>query len=82
MSGNLELRIRERAHAIWEREGRPEGREVAHWHMAAAEIAAEAAPARKARPAKAVDATEAKAAAPKRAAAARASAPSRSQKTD
>jgi hypothetical protein len=80
MSGNLELRIRERAHAIWEREGRPEGREVAHWHMAAAEIAAEAAPARKARPAKA--AADSKEPAPKRAAAARASAPSRSRKTD
>jgi Protein of unknown function (DUF2934) len=82
MSGNLELRIRERAHAIWEREGRPEGREVAHWQMAAAEIAAEAAPARKPRPAKAAAAAETKEPALKRAAAARASAPSRSRKTD
>jgi hypothetical protein len=81
MSGNLELRIRERAHAIWEREGRPEGREVEHWHMAAAEIAAEVAPARKTRT-KAAGATEAKEPAPKRAAAARATAPSRSRKTD
>ena len=79
MSGDEELRIRERAHAIWEREGRPEGREVAHWHMAAAEVAAEVPPARKARAAKS-EATEPKA--PKRVAAARASAPSRSRKTD
>jgi Protein of unknown function (DUF2934) len=76
MSGNLELRIRERAHRIWVREGQPQGRDVAHWHMAAAEIAAEtAAPARKA------DAAAAKKPrAPKRAAAARAATPSKSRK--
>ena len=27
-------RIRKRAHEIWEEEGRPEGRHVAHWHQA------------------------------------------------
>ena len=55
MIGNQELRIRERAHVIWEREGRPEGRATAHWQMAAAEIAAEASakPAGKAPRAKA-----------------------------
>ena len=36
-----EHRIRERAYAIWEREGRPEGREHEHWLRAEAEIAAE-----------------------------------------
>ena len=39
--------IRERAHQIWEREGRPEGRHLEHWEMASAEIAAEAKPAKK-----------------------------------
>jgi len=39
--------IRARAHQIWEREGRPEGRHLEHWEMANAEIAAEAKPAKK-----------------------------------
>jgi hypothetical protein len=39
--------IRARAHQIWEREGRPEGRHLEHWEMASAEIAAEAKPAEK-----------------------------------
>ncbi|WP_236025250.1 DUF2934 domain-containing protein [Arenibaculum pallidiluteum] len=34
-------RIAARAYAIWEKEGRPEGRDVEHWHRAADEIAAE-----------------------------------------
>ena len=34
-------RIRARAHAIWEGEGRPEGRDAEHWHQAAAEVDAE-----------------------------------------
>jgi hypothetical protein len=38
-------RIRERAHAIWDREGRPEGRDVEHWQAASAEIDAEDAAA-------------------------------------
>jgi DUF2934 family protein len=80
MSGNLEARIRERAHKIWEREGRPQGREVAHWQMAAAEVAAEtAAPAAKAAKIGS-EAADKPAREPKRAAAARASAPSRSRK--
>jgi len=37
--------IRARAHQIWEREGRPEGRHLEHWDMASAEIAAETKPA-------------------------------------
>jgi hypothetical protein len=39
--------IRARAHQIWEREGRPDGRHLEHWEMASAEIAAEAKPAAK-----------------------------------
>lgn len=31
-------RIRERAHAIWEREGRPHGRQEEHWRQASQEI--------------------------------------------
>ncbi len=33
-----EDRIRERAYAIWEREGRPEGRREAHWEQARQEL--------------------------------------------
>lgn len=38
-------RIRQRAHAIWEEEGRPEGREYSHWLRARAAIRAEEADA-------------------------------------
>lgn len=34
-------RIRQRAHEIWEREGRPQGREQEHWDRASREIDAE-----------------------------------------
>ncbi|HYC03004.1 MAG TPA: DUF2934 domain-containing protein [Azospirillaceae bacterium] len=34
-------RIRQRAHQIWESEGRPEGREQAHWDMARELVAQE-----------------------------------------
>ena len=50
MITELEHRIRERAHMIWEREGRPADRAEAHWMTASAEIAAEAAPAAKPKP--------------------------------
>lgn len=49
---DLQERIRERAQAIWEREGRPEGRHEDHWGQAEKEINAEHAadqPRRKAR---------------------------------
>lgn len=36
-----EERIRRRAHEIWEREGRPHGREQEHWDQAVQEIEAE-----------------------------------------
>lgn len=41
MSEDLESRIRRRAYQIWEREGRPEGREADHWTLAKEEIAIE-----------------------------------------
>ena len=36
----LEHRIRERAYALWEAEGRPDGKREAHWNEAWREIAA------------------------------------------
>ncbi len=38
----LHVAIRERAHAIWEREGRPEDRALDHWLEAEREVRAEA----------------------------------------
>lgn len=38
---NHEERIRQRAHSIWEQEGRPEGRHEAHWDQACRECAEE-----------------------------------------
>ncbi len=40
-NGNLEQRIRERAHSLWEADGRPEGRADEYWERARALIAAE-----------------------------------------
>lgn len=42
-TGPDDPRVRERAYAIWEREGRPEGRHIDHWRQAAREIAEEEA---------------------------------------
>lgn len=39
---DAEEAIRERAYAIWEEEGRPHGKDLDHWHRAAAEINAPA----------------------------------------
>ena len=33
--------IRERAYALWEQDGRPEGRSLVHWSQAESEIGAE-----------------------------------------
>ena len=41
MQDDREARIRERAHAIWVAEGRPDGQDQAHWERAAADIDAE-----------------------------------------
>lgn len=38
MAENLEQRIRERAHALWEKEGRPQGRDQDHWRQARREM--------------------------------------------
>ncbi len=39
MTAETEQLIRDHAHRIWEGEGRPEGRALAHWAMAEAEVA-------------------------------------------
>jgi hypothetical protein len=58
MDWKLEARIRERAYQLWEREGRPEGRDFDHWTRAVAEVSAEEggdkgpAPAKQAAPKK------------------------------
>jgi hypothetical protein len=41
--GDLEAKIRARAHEIWEHEGRPAGRAEAHWEQARREIEFDAA---------------------------------------
>lgn len=38
MIGDREEEIRKRAREIWEAEGRPDGRDIAHWEQAKAEI--------------------------------------------
>jgi uncharacterized protein YjbJ (UPF0337 family) len=40
-SGDRERRIRDRAYELWEQEGRPDGREHAHWREAESAIDAE-----------------------------------------
>lgn len=39
---NLEVRIRERAYQIWEREGRPDGKHLEHWRRAEQEVKSQA----------------------------------------
>lgn len=46
MSHDREAAIREKARAIWEREGRPDGHHERHWIEAEREISAEAEPAK------------------------------------
>ncbi|WP_025291649.1 DUF2934 domain-containing protein [Sphingomonas sanxanigenens] len=41
MSDDRERRVRDRAYALWEREGRPAGRQDEHWFRASREIEAE-----------------------------------------
>jgi hypothetical protein len=41
MTEDREDRIRKRAHEIWEREGRPEGRQEEHWRQASQEVGEE-----------------------------------------
>jgi Protein of unknown function (DUF2934) len=42
MAQDREQRVRARAYEIWEREGRPRGRDQDHWYQAERELAAEA----------------------------------------
>lgn len=52
MDSDVEELVRRRAYAIWESEGRPEGRREEHWHRARGEMhGLEDAPASAARPA-------------------------------
>lgn len=70
MSDDRQHRIRQRAHAIWERHGHPHGADREHWHQATQEIDAEDAAAAK-KPARAAKAkTNSAASAPAKAAAA------------
>lgn len=39
MDSEREAQVRERAYEIWESEGRPDGRDAAHWERAEREIA-------------------------------------------
>tara|TARA_B100000678_G_C18049795_1_gene438185 strand:+ start:115 stop:399 length:285 start_codon:yes stop_codon:yes gene_type:complete len=69
-SDDMEQQIRNRAYAIWQEEGEPEGRDAEHWAKARAEFddAATAAPskaARKPRTSAAKAGAESKATAPK-----------------
>jgi hypothetical protein len=41
MDSEKQRRIRERAYEIWQREGRPHGRDAQHWQRAEAEIETE-----------------------------------------
>ncbi|MBB3309124.1 hypothetical protein FHT78_000853 [Rhizobium sp. BK196] len=41
MTERNEDRVRERAYAIWEKEGRPEGQDRRHWNEAEAELRGE-----------------------------------------
>jgi hypothetical protein len=41
MPEQKEQAIRERAYALWEQDGRPEGRSLAHWSQAEAKIGTE-----------------------------------------
>jgi hypothetical protein len=41
MNNKREARVRQRAHEIWERQGRPQGEENEHWAQASNEIDAE-----------------------------------------
>ncbi|UVK37821.1 DUF2934 domain-containing protein [Mesorhizobium sp. AR10] len=61
MTDDRQERIRQRAHAIWEKAGRPEGAHQQHWDQAAAEVDGEGKkPKARAAPKKAAAATAAK----------------------
>jgi hypothetical protein len=60
MSDDRQHRIRQRAHAIWERQGHPHGSDREHWEQATREIDAEDAAAKE-KPARAAAAAKPKA---------------------
>ena len=66
MTDDRQDRIRQRAHEIWEKAGRPEGAHQEHWEQATAEVDGAVAKPKKA--AKKADAKPAKAAAKPKAA--------------
>ncbi|ESW64849.1 hypothetical protein X769_24690 [Mesorhizobium sp. LSJC268A00] len=66
MTDDKQDRIRQRAHEIWEKAGRPEGAHQEHWEQATAEVDGAVAKPKKA--AKKADAKPAKAAAKPKAA--------------
>ncbi len=41
MSASIDQRVQERAHALWEKEGHPEGRSEEFWYRALSEIESE-----------------------------------------
>lgn len=45
MDKELEAKVRARAYSIWERENRPDGKDIEHWLQAVHDIAAEEAAA-------------------------------------
>ncbi|MCD2324304.1 DUF2934 domain-containing protein [Sphingomonas sp. IC-56] len=45
MSDDREHKVRERAYALWETEGRPSGRHEEHWHRANSEFPEASSPA-------------------------------------
>jgi hypothetical protein len=59
----IEARVRARAYALWEKDGRPDGRSDEYWQQARSEVEAEEAAIGNERPG---DATEKREPAPKR----------------
>lgn len=49
MPGDRESRIREKAHELWEKEGRPHGADRRHWEQAEREVGGSEAPAKRPR---------------------------------
>ncbi|MCZ0960921.1 DUF2934 domain-containing protein [Paracoccus benzoatiresistens] len=45
MATDREERIRQRAHQLWEEQGRPEGKHAEHWQQASSEVGEDDTPA-------------------------------------
>ena len=61
MAGDKEHRIRERAHQIWEKEGRPHGEDKRHWELAEGEVSDDGKPVKQRKRSTPTGATPAKA---------------------